>query len=104
RGGVEVVLLNILRSLDQSRFKPTVVLLQSGPLVAEVRSIGSPVRVVEAGRVRDVSRAIRTVADLAELMQREAIRVVHTMNAKAHLYGGTAAALRGVPCVYHLHG
>ena len=26
------------------------------------------------------------------------------MNAKAHMYGGSAAALRRVPCVYHLHG
>src|SRR2546430_1687700 len=104
RGGAEVVLLNILKSLDRSRLTAGVALLQDGPLVSEVRSTGVPVWVVEAGRVRQVTRGVRAVARLARLIRQERIDLVHTMNAKAHLYGGWAAALRGVPCVYHLHG
>ena len=104
RGGVEVVLLNILKALDRSRLTAGVALLQDGPLVSEVRSTGVPVWVAEAGRVRQITRGVRAVARLARLIRQERIDLVHTMNAKAHLYGGWAAALRGVPCVYHLHG
>ena len=104
RGGVEVVLLNILKSLDRSRLTAGVALLQDGPLVSEIRSTGVPVWVVEAGRVRQITRGVRAVARLARLIRQERIDLVHTMNAKAHLYGGWAAALCRVPCVYHLHG
>src|SRR5437660_2660845 len=104
RGGVEVVLLNILKALDRSRLTAGVALLQDGPLVSEIRSTGVPVWVVEAGRVRQITRGVRAVARLARLIRQGRIELVHTMNAKAHLYGGWAAALRGVPCVYHLHG
>src|SRR5205809_7478942 len=96
RGGVEVVLLSILNSLDRSRFAPAVVLLHNGPLVSEVRSTGTPVWVVEAGRVRKITRALSAVARLARLIRQERIDLVHTMNAKAHMYGGSAAALRRV--------
>jgi len=104
RGGVEVVLLNILKSLDRSRLTAGVALLQDGPLVSEIRATGVPVWVVEVGRVRQIVRAVMAVRHLARLIRHERFDLVHTMNAKAHLYGGGAAALCGVPCAYHLHG
>ena len=104
RGGLEVVLLSILKAVDRSRFTPNVALLEGGPLVGEVRDTDTETWVIEAGRVRNVMRAADAIAHLVRLIKRERIAVVHTMNAKAHLYGGCAAALCGAPCVYHLHG
>src|SRR5438309_710955 len=104
RGGLEVVLLQILKSLDRSRFAPTLAVLEDGPFVAEVRETGTSTWVIESGRVRNLPRATATIVRLSQLVRLEHIDVVHTMNAKAHLYGGSAAALCGLPCVYHLHG
>ncbi len=104
RGGLEVVLLQILKSLDRSAFGPGVAVLEDGPFIAELRETGTPTWVIESGRVRNVPRAAATIMRLTRLVTEEGIDVVHTMNAKAHLYGGSAAAVCGLPCVYHLHG
>lgn len=104
RGGVEVALLNTLKCLDRSRFNPVVVLLEDGPFSREIRESGTTVHVVTAGRVRNLWQGFKAVAEIHRIMQRERASVVHTHNAKAHLYGGLAAARVGVPCVYHLHG
>jgi glycosyltransferase involved in cell wall biosynthesis len=104
RGGVEVVLLNILRCLDHSQFVPAVVLLQDGPFAREVRDTGTDTWVVQSGRVRNLMSGTRAVLRLRKIIKQERIDVVHTLNAKAHLYGGSAAALSGKPCIYHLHG
>lgn len=104
RGGMEVILLNLVRELDRSRVTPLVAFLQSGPFAPEIEKVGVEVHTVEAGRVRDVWRGAKAVGELARLIRRRHVALVHTLNAKAHLYGGVAAALAGVPCLYHLHG
>ena len=104
RGGVEVILLNILKALDRSRFDPFVLCLENGPFVAEVASTNTPIRVIEAGRVREMFRGAGTIAAVVRLVREERIDIVHSHNAKAHIYGGLAALLAGVPSVFHLHG
>src|SRR5262249_35298630 len=46
-----------------------------------------------------VLAAIRT----ARRLRREQVEVIHTNTFFAHLYGGLAARLLGVPCVWHVH-
>ncbi len=104
QGGLERVLLSILGALDRSRFTAGVALLEDGPLVNDVRGTGTDTRVVTSGRVRNLVRGVTAVARLVRLIVRERFDLVHTMNAKAHLYGGAAAVLSGVPCVHHLQG
>jgi glycosyltransferase involved in cell wall biosynthesis len=104
RGGLEVVLINVLKALDRLRFTPAVALLEDGPFANEIRNLGVETWVIESGRARNVVRAASAIARLIRLIKREEIDVVHTMNSKAHVYGGSAAALCKVPCIYHLHG
>jgi glycosyltransferase involved in cell wall biosynthesis len=104
RGGVEVVLLNIVKALDRSQFTPVVALLEQGPFADEVRETGTETWVIGSGGVRNVPRAVGAVARLVRLIKEAGVDIVHTMNAKAHLYGAPAAMLCGVPCLYHLHG
>jgi glycosyltransferase involved in cell wall biosynthesis len=104
RGGLEVVLLTTLRCLDRARFTPLVVLLDDGPLVRELEDAGATVQVVRAGRVRNLWRGAQAVAKICRLIEGTGVSLVHTYNAKAHLYGGVAAARLGIPTLYHLHG
>src|SRR5260370_37475852 len=104
RGGLEVVLLNVLRCLDRSRFTAHVLLLEDGPFVREVEETGTKTDVIEAGRVREVRKGWKAVAEAVRVTRLEEIDLIHTWNAKAHIYGGLAAAIAGVPALYHLHG
>jgi glycosyltransferase involved in cell wall biosynthesis len=54
--------------------------------------------------VRNVLKAAYAVAKTVELVRRRGVHLVHTHNAKAHFYGGLAATVAGIPCLYHLHG
>lgn len=104
RGGLEVVLLNILRCLDRSRFEPEVLLLEDGPLVKEIQETGTQTHVIEAGRVREVWKGRKAVAGTVKLIRSRGIALVHSHNPTAHIYGGLAAAVAGVPALFHLHG
>jgi glycosyltransferase involved in cell wall biosynthesis len=103
-GGLEAILLNILSCLDRSRVLPQVVLLQDGPFVNELRETETKTQVIPCGRIRNLADGFRTVIKLVQLIRTEGIDLVHSHNAKAHIYGGLAAAIAGIPSMYHLHG
>jgi glycosyltransferase involved in cell wall biosynthesis len=104
RGGVEVVLLNTVLSLDRARFKPVVLFLRNGPFVNEVKATGTETHVIEAGRVRHALRGAGAVRRTVALIREEGINLVHSHNAVAHIYGGMAALFAGVRSLFHLHG
>lgn len=119
-GGAEVALVRLLRALDREQADVRVVLFSAGPLVAELRGAGVPVRVMPlAADVTSVDRytaghaswanlvrAVRTVpfvVRLAWLLRRCGADLVVTTSLKADLLGGTAARLAGRRLVWHLH-
>jgi glycosyltransferase involved in cell wall biosynthesis len=104
RGGLEVIFLNILRCLDRSRFAPQVVFLTDGPFVGEVQEAGIETHVINAGRVREIVKGGSAIVKLTRLIRDQGIDIVHTHNAKAHVYGGLAARIAGIPALYHLQG
>jgi glycosyltransferase involved in cell wall biosynthesis len=104
KGGLEVVLLNLLRRVDRCRFIPCALFLEEGPFTREVKETGTETHVIEAGRVREILKTGRAVATITRLIRAQRVDVVHTWNAKAHIYGGLAATIAGVPTLYHLHG
>ena len=61
RGGLEVVLLNILKCLDRSRLTPQVLFLEDGPFVTDVRETGTETYLIRAGRVRQVVKLGKVV-------------------------------------------
>lgn len=104
RGGQEASLLSIVRHIDRSRFLPVVLLLEQGQLCKELESAGAQIRVIPSGRVRELTGVARTIAQAVKLIRDDEIDIVHTLNSKAHLYGGVSALVARVPCLYHLHG
>lgn len=104
RGGAESVLLGILRHLDRSRFEPTVVSLENGAFVRELeREAKVAVRVVRAGRFRDLRAARRVILELARIMRQSGTDLVHCNGTGAFLYGGVAATMCRVPRIHHIH-
>ena len=101
-GGLEMVVLDLVRLLDQSGFEPHVICLnETGSLTPRFEAMGVPVESVGAsswGRAGTFVRLLRRFKQLRP-------DVVHTHNMAPHFQGAIAARLIGVPVVVHTkHG
>ena len=78
-----------------------VVFLEDGPMVQQFERQGIETRIILSGRLRQVHRFAYTVWQIADLVRdRGAVGIVSWLG-KAHLYGGMAALLAGVPAIWY---
>ena len=103
RGGAEVVLLNILKHHDASRFTPMVCFLKEGPLVMEVQGLGVKTFLIPTERFRHIARSLRAVRRIRRLLREEKVDLVFSNMAMSHLYGGLAALGTTVRRVWFQH-
>ncbi len=103
KGGAETLMIECLRELDRSRFTPEVIQLRPGPLTPLLESIGVHVHVLEKHRVRQIHKVASTIGSIRALVRTRRIRLIHSNGFRAHLYGGTAAALAGIAEVWTTH-
>ncbi|MFK4482197.1 MULTISPECIES: glycosyltransferase [unclassified Curtobacterium] len=115
--GAELFVLRVTAAAE--RIRPLVVLGERGPLEGALAAKGVDVAVVPLGAsvrahtgrtssgpaalVRKGSAVLGVATRLAALLRRRQVSVVTTHSAKAHLYGGVAGRLVGLPVVAHLH-
>lgn len=99
RGGGEVVLQNTVTHLDLQRFRPVVVFLRPGSLVAEFQQAGITTYLINAGRFSNPLLTVWTIVRLLSLVKREKIDIVQSAGGKCHLYGGMVAFIRRKPAI-----
>lgn len=104
RGGGELMLWHLVQNGRGQGVDWHIVFTQSGPMVEQVRSLGIPATVIEAGRMRDIGRFALTVRALTALLRREKIDIVIGWMGTGHLYGGMAAKLAGIPAAWYQLG
>lgn len=102
-GGQEVVLLDLVRGLDPSRYACVVACLLPGPLHDTLEALGVSTYVLPPHRIRQPLTFARAVAELARIIARERIDIVHCNGDALLLYGALAGALRRIPCVWHVY-
>lgn len=101
-GGAERLLVDVVRRLDPARFESLVCCIQAkGELALELESAGIPLHCLD--RMRSKHFDWRAVRDLARLLRRERIALVHSHLYHANLYGRLAARLAGVPAIGSVH-
>ncbi len=101
-GGLEMVVLDLVRHTDRRAFEPCVLCLSEvGALGPAFAAAGVPVESLNlAGR-----SSVRRVLLLARWLRRVRPHVLHTHNPSPHVAGALAARLAGVPVVVHTkHG
>lgn len=103
KGGAETLMIECLRVLDRARFRPVVIQLRPGPLQADLEAIGVPVHVLNRHRMREIHRVAGAIAGVAGVVARERLSLLHSNGFRAHVYGGLAAAVAGVPEVWTTH-
>jgi sugar transferase (PEP-CTERM/EpsH1 system associated) len=99
-GGLEMVVLNLVRLADRSAFDHAVVCLHGrGGLAPRFEALDIPVLALEAeDRWQFLRRLVTAFRSLRP-------HLVHTHNPAPHLFGALAAKLTGVPAVVHTkHG
>lgn len=104
RGGAELALLHLMQQGQGAGVQWSVIFLQDGPMVGQVRELGVTACVIESGRLREPHRFGRAVLEIARLARRERVQVVFGWMGISHLYGGAAARLAGVPSAWYQHG
>lgn len=104
RGGAELALVHLLGGLHDVGIRWSVTFLEEGSLIRKVRELGVNVAVIEAGRLREAGRVVGTVRAIARRVRETGAQAVLSWMGKAHLYGGPAAKLAGVPAVWFQHG
>lgn len=103
-GGGEVSLLKLLEALDRREFRPLVVVPAEGSIARRCRDLRIPVHAVDLPspkRLRILSM-LRSVRTLTRLLRAEQVHLVHANGSRAMIYGGLAARLTAVPCLWHV--
>ena len=103
-GGPERLTVDLLALHDREVVDPSVCFLEDGPLAELCRSDLAVTTYVVPASARDHTqpgrKAVRAIADVVTLSGTE---LVHSTTAAAHLAGGRAAKVAGVPAVWYQH-
>lgn len=102
RGGAELALLNLVRTGGPIQWH--VVFLEDGPMIQSVQAAGVQTTVIQAGRIRQPHRYLAAIFAISKLAKRIRARAILAWMSKAHIYGGPAAKLAGIPAVWFQHG
>jgi glycosyltransferase involved in cell wall biosynthesis len=103
KGGAETLMIECLRVLDRGRFRPEVFQLRPGPLEGLLRDLDVVVHVLQSHRMREIHRVAGTILKIRSIARDRGIALLHSNGFRAHSYGGTAAALAGIPEVWTTH-
>lgn len=103
RGGGQVSLLELIRSLDRSAFRPMALLGASGGLKEALEKADCPVTVLPLPvvRVLNAFHILRTVKAVRSVVKRNDVRLIHANDTRSHFYAGLAGKSCGVPAVFH---
>jgi L-malate glycosyltransferase len=97
-GGAERLLMKMIRSLPQERFRCSVVTFQIDRSLPLFSSMPCDVRVLPLRKSYD-ARALRFSLQLRRFIRSEGVSIVHTFFETADLWGGLVARLSRVPII-----
>jgi glycosyltransferase involved in cell wall biosynthesis len=91
--GAEKVVLSLVARLDRRRYSPVVCAFRGGALQESFERLGVPVYVLDKKRGAD----FRTLWRLVQLMRQHRVKILHSHNFSANLWGRLAAVVARVP-------
>jgi glycosyltransferase involved in cell wall biosynthesis len=102
RGGAELALLQLISSDTPYRWH--IVFMTDGPMIAQCNAMGVPAIFIDTGRVRQPHKTITAIWKIARLVKKNDAKLILGWMAKAHVYGGMAAWIAGIPAGWFQHG
>jgi len=102
-GGGEISLLQLMRALDHSQWKPVLVVPHEGAVAKEAHDSEISTFVVPLPAVSDTSMAsLSSVRALWRITNQENAQVVHANGTRAMMYGGLAAKFAQRSAIWHV--
>ncbi len=118
-GGAEYQLGRLARSIDRTRIEPLVVFAEDGPAPQLLHQTGVETHVIPLDvKVRQVRKdSLKALgilnphritglflysSRLAKFAKDQGVHVIHTNSLKAHIYGGIAGRMAGLPVIWHI--
>ncbi|MFC1658433.1 glycosyltransferase family 4 protein, partial [Candidatus Omnitrophota bacterium] len=103
--GQEIILLNIIRNLNSTRYQAIAVLPQDGVFAEFLRAKGIEVRFIKLSRLKKKNpfSFISAVFKLLSLIKKEKIKIIHTSGLYPNQYCSVAAKIARIPCICHIH-
>lgn len=120
-GGAQLNVYQLVKHMDRARYEPVVICPSDGPLITMMRRLDIQVHLIQMtqlkststriGRIEffnplavmfDLILIIPVVFLLVKYFRRQSIQVVVTNGMVAHFYGGLAAKLARLPCLWRL--
>jgi glycosyltransferase involved in cell wall biosynthesis len=111
--GADVILLELVKNLDKSKFKPYVILPCDGPLILELKKLGIEVQVLDypvlrrqyfnpKGLINYIFQMKKAIKELESFCRFKNIDIIHT-NTAAILEGGILYRKLKIKHLWHLH-
>jgi len=111
--GAEIVLINLLKNLDPTKFDLTVAYPPNGRLTGKLEEIGiktEPVKISALRRtfnpmaiISYIYSFVLTTGRLVIIIKRNKINLIHANSFCAQLYGSIPAKITNTPIVWHMH-
>ncbi len=111
--GADKILLEILKGIDKSKFKPVVILPEPGELVHHIERLKIKVYIRELavlkpkhfsyrGRLKLLYQIFLALIRVLQLSRKHKFLLIHSSTSFV-LAGGVAAKILGIPHVWHIH-
>jgi glycosyltransferase involved in cell wall biosynthesis len=103
-GGGQISLLELLKKIDKTKFKPLVVLSEAGKLQKAVEQINLDYKIISmpAIKPRGIFSFIGTIWKLSRVIRQRQITLVHTNTTRATIYVSLATLVLNIPVVWHV--
>ena len=99
-GGAERGVAGLCRQLPQHGVRPSVLLLERGPVVEQLLDSGVEVSVIEAGRLRHAWRTASAVNLILRAVRARGADAIVSNLSMSHVYGGAAARRARIPEIW----
>jgi glycosyltransferase involved in cell wall biosynthesis len=99
-GGGESHLLNLVESLDRTRFEPIVLSFTDGPMIGRLRELGVETKVIYTEKPFD----IRKWGEVKRWLKAQEVDLIHAHGTRAGSNVLWAARSLGIPVIYTIHG
>ena len=118
-GGAEFALARLLRSIDRTIIEPVVLFAEEGDALQLLRdtAVESHLLLLGGKVLKARKDSLKALAILhpgrlvglltysykvAQFAKKRGVQIIHTNSLKAHIYGGLAGWIAGVPVVWHI--
>jgi glycosyltransferase involved in cell wall biosynthesis len=99
-GGGEMQMVDLVKRIDRSRFRPIVGCLKKvGPLLSVLERSQVQVEAFPVKGKLFYPNSLKQIVRLALFIRREKVKILHTQDLYSHLVGVPAAVLAGVPVI-----